>query len=144
MPRRRERTLAEQYKPSLIHFMRFRDGVEYDKDLEFSSATLSSVTPAEIVRWMCLTVYGTPDPTPEDNPTEGRSSSLAFAKKALSYFMPNRLIHWNELANPPFGNPTKSSAVNDLIIKNLKKKKYGNKANLLKLANHSWSGNMNR
>ena len=121
MPGRRERTLAEQYQPTLIRFMRFRDGVEYDKDHEFSSATLSSVTPAEIVRWMCLKVYGTPDPTPEDNPTEGRSSSLAFSKKALSYFMPNRLIHWNELANPPFGNPTKSSAVNDLI-KRIKKK----------------------
>ena len=120
MPRR-EKTLTEQYKPCLIRFMRFRDGVQYDKDQQFSTETLGNVTPAEIVRWMSLTVYGTPDPHPDDNPTEGRSSSLMFAKKALSYFMPNKLMHWNELSTPPVGNPTKSSPVNDLI-KRVKKK----------------------
>jgi len=38
---------------------------------------------------------------------------LMFYKKALSYFMPNRLMHWN--AQVGWGNPTKSSVVNDLI-----------------------------
>ena len=45
---------------------------------------------------MCK-AYGIPDPGPNDNPTEGRSSALAFAKKAISYFMPNRLMSWNTL-----------------------------------------------
>ena len=40
---------------------------------------------------MCK-AYEIPDPGPNDNPTEGRSSALAFAKKAISYFMPNKLM----------------------------------------------------
>ena len=59
---------------------------------------------------------GCPDPEPNDNPTEGRSSALTFAQKAISYFMPNKLMSWNVLANPPVGNPTKSVVVNNLIM----------------------------
>ena len=42
--------------------------------------------------------------------------------KAIPHFMPNILMHLNELANPPVGNPTKSIVVNDLV-KIVKKKK---------------------
>ena len=35
--------------------------------------------------------------------------------------MPNKLVHWNELVDPPSGNPTKSVQVNE-IIKRVKKK----------------------
>ena len=114
-------SLRDQYKPSLIGLMSFRDGVDYDKNYEFSPEELGTITPDEIVRWMSLKVYGTPDPEYDANPTEGRANSLTYYKKALSSFMPNRLMHWNELANPPVGNPTKSSQVNDLI-KRVKKK----------------------
>ena len=58
---------------------------------------------------------GCPDPEPNE-PTEGRSSALTFAQKAISYFMPNKLMSWNVLANPPVGNPTKSVVVNSLIM----------------------------
>jgi len=70
---------------------------------------------------MQLKAYGTPDPLPDDNPLNGRSSSLEYSyKKALShFFMPNNLMQWNELAS--VGNPTKSTAVNP-IIKRVKKK----------------------
>ena len=57
--------------------------------------------------------YGQPEPPPDVNPTVGRSSSLAFYKKAVSYFMPNRLLQWNVQSADE--NPTKSGAVNDLI-----------------------------
>jgi len=63
---------------------------------------------------MCK-AYGISDPGPNDNPIEGRSSALAFAKKAISYFMPNKLMPWNALANRPVGNPTKSIAANNLM-----------------------------
>ena len=63
---------------------------------------------------MCK-AHGIPDPGPNDNPTEGRSSALAFAKKVISYFMPNKLMSWNVLANPPVGNPIKSIAANNLL-----------------------------
>lgn len=117
----RQKPLKDQYKPSLIQFMSFRDGVLYDKHHVFTNAELGAIIPTEIVRWMCLKVYGTPDPDIDDNPTEGRSSSIEYHKKALSFFMPNKHMHWNALANPPVGNPTKSIPVNELI-KRVKKK----------------------
>ena len=109
------KTLRDQYKPYLIAFMRFRDGVAYEKNHEFSEQELGTITPIQIVRWMSLKVYGTPDPEYDANPTEGRSSSLVYYKKALSFFMPNSGWPWNALSNPPAGNPTKSGPVNDLI-----------------------------
>ena len=45
---------------------------------------LGAINPAVIIRWMCLKVYGKPDPNPKDNPTQGRSSSISYAKKAIS------------------------------------------------------------
>lgn len=120
MPRS-ERSLQEQYKRVLLQFMKFRDGVDYDNGHHFTNAELGTIVPVEIVRWMCVKVYGMPDPGAHDNPTEGRSSSLEYFKKALSYFMPNKLMTWNELAYPPVGNPTKSIPVNELI-KRVKKK----------------------
>jgi hypothetical protein len=68
---------------------------------------------------MCVKAHGTPEPGPDDNPTEARSSSLEFWKKAISSFMLNRLMAWNVLND--VGNPTKSIEVNDLI-KAIKKK----------------------
>ena len=64
-------------------------------------------------------MYGKPNPKEEDNPTEGRSASIEFAKKAILYFMPNRLAHWDVRTGS--GNPKKSVKVNDLI-KLVKKK----------------------
>ena len=66
MPRR-EKTLTEQYKPYLLTFMTFWDGVQYEKEHDFSNEILGNVTPQEIVRWMSLKVYGTPDPTPDED-----------------------------------------------------------------------------
>ena len=116
-----ERTLDEQYRPSLVKFMSFKDGVNYPKGQQFTRNELAAITPEQLTRWMQLKVYGTADPLPTDNPTEGRSSSLEYAKKAISFYMPNRLMQWNVMAIPPTGNPTKSILVNDLI-KLVKKK----------------------
>ena len=44
---------------------------------------------------------------------------LEYYKKALSYYMPNRLIGWNAISKT--GNPTRSIPVNELI-KAVKKK----------------------
>jgi hypothetical protein len=120
MPRH-EPTTEEQYRPSLVSLMRFRDGINYAKDQQFSRAQLGSIQPEELVRWMKRQVYGNPDAGQNDNPTHGRSSTLEYMKKAVSFFMPNRLMPWNVMANPPVGNPTKSIDVNNLI-KLVKKK----------------------
>jgi hypothetical protein len=76
----------------LITFMSYRDDEAYDKDHEFTPEELNEIQPEEIEKWTCVMVYGIPEPGPDDNPTLGRSSSLEYYKKALSYYMPNRLI----------------------------------------------------
>ena len=68
---------------------------------------------------MCLKVHGKEDPGPQDNPIHGRSSTLEYYKKAISHFMPNRLIAWNVMSQ--VGNPMRSTEVNALI-KAVKKK----------------------
>jgi len=69
----------------------------------------------DIYAYLAEKVYGTPTPTDTDVPTHGRSNTIAFAKKAISFFMPNRLMVWNEATQE--GNPTRSTMVNELIKK---------------------------
>ena len=76
---RTEKSLDEVYKQYLIKLMSFMDGVHYASDREFTSEDLAQITPETMFD-------GCPDPEPND-PTEGRSSALAFAQKAMSYFM---------------------------------------------------------
>lgn len=109
--------------------MEFRDGTEYGKGFAFSQRQLLSIHPRDIVRWMCRDAYGNPNPGPNDRPTHRRSSGLAFAKKVVSYFMPNKNMHWN--VESKAGNPTKSVAMNDFIkqVKKLEVRKRGKASN---------------
>jgi hypothetical protein len=109
------------FKPTLIHLMSLVDSVTYEKDQEFTQEQLTALTPGSIERWMKLRAYGTPDPGPDANPTHCCSTSLEYWKKALSNYMPNRLMHWHVTSQQ--GNPTKSIEVNDLIKKTKKIKK---------------------
>jgi hypothetical protein len=84
-----------------------------------TQAQLLAIRPTDLKRWMCLKVHGDLDPPADVNPTEGISSALECYKKAMSYFMPNRLTAWNVESSS--GNPTHSIEVNKLI-KNVKKK----------------------
>ena len=102
-----EKTLKEQHKPYLIKLMSFKYVIQYELYNYFTNEDLGAITPPLIFRWMCLKVYGNPYPNPNDNPTQGCSSSIAYAKKAISHFMPNIIMHCNELENPPFGDPAK-------------------------------------
>ena len=99
--------------------MTFKDQQHYDMETDFTQEQRAAIRPTDVERWMCLKVYGVPNPGPDDNPTLGRSSSLAYYKKALSYYMVNRLTAWNEISQ--VGNPTRSVEVNNLI-KRVKKK----------------------
>jgi hypothetical protein len=93
--------------------MSHRDKTQYPKNHPFTVDELLEVTPTDLFKWMAFKVYGIENPGPNDNPTFGRSSSLSYYKKAISYFMPHRLIQWN--FQQELGNPTKSTEVNDLI-----------------------------
>ena len=69
---------------------------------------------------MNIKTFGTPNPTNDVNPTECRSSSLEYWKKAISFFMPNRLIVW--VSDRKEGNPTRRSIEVNNLIKCVKKK----------------------
>ena len=62
---------------------------------QFTGQDLALITPNQLVQWMCVKVDGIPNPGPDDNPTEGRSSSLEEYKKSISSSMPHRLQPWN-------------------------------------------------
>jgi hypothetical protein len=95
--------------------MPFVDGVDYDTSASFSKEQLLAITANQVAAYLNLKAYGTPTPGPSDRPIHGRSNSLAFQKKAISHFMPLRSMQWDDIYER--GNPTRSSAVNDVITK---------------------------
>jgi len=60
---------------------------------------LTTLTPADLLRWFNLKTFGEEDPPDNANPTESRSSTIANWKKQISYFMPNNHHPWNEITN---------------------------------------------
>ena len=121
--------LPIQYKPYLCRLMAFKDDVpSYPKTIEFSQQQLLSVTPELVARWLRYVAYGTPTPGPNDYPTEARSTHIAFAKKAVSHFMPNQQA-W--VVEHNVGNPTKSAIVNKVIqdVKKAEVRKQGRASN---------------
>ena len=92
--------------------MNYLDSTEYPAGTTFSQERLRQITPEDLVRYLNYEVYGNETPA-DDNEAQIRSSTVEFWKKALSYFMPNRMMVWNEIAS--VGNPTRSALVNQLI-----------------------------
>jgi hypothetical protein len=73
---------------------------------------------------MNVKAFGVPDPPSDANPTFAQSNSLAYWNKAISFFMPDRLVVWVSGRNE--GNPTRSIEVNSLI-KRSKRRKFESK-----------------
>jgi hypothetical protein len=69
--------------------------------------------PDDISKWFKLRAYGSTDADEDARPLGCRSTSLLFWKKAISFFMPNTNMQWNELSH--VGNPPRSQEVNKLI-----------------------------
>ena len=107
------------YKPYLVKCMNLVKGTNHTIEYNFSNEELFTLTPHEIKRYLATLSYGIEDPSPTDLPTTGRASTLEFAKKAISYYMPNRNMVWNMQTNQ--GNPTRSKDLND-FIKDVRKK----------------------
>jgi len=103
----------KKYKRYLVEFMSFHDGIVYAHDYTFTNEQLSTIQPEELAEWSAMKTFGVQNPGPDNNPTLGCSSSLEQYKKAISFFMQNKLTPWNVLAK--FGNPTHSIAVNLLV-----------------------------
>ena len=105
-------TAPSGYKSVLVRMMRYLDGTDYHKDHEFSTDRLKLLTPTDLMRWMNHEIFGTETPSLDQVPTT-RSNTIYYWKKALSYFMVNRLMTWNSISC--CGNATKCDEINDLI-----------------------------
>jgi hypothetical protein len=107
----------KSYRMVLNAFMSFCDGIQYTNTHVFSDDDLLEITPEQLVKYFCFKVYGVAEPTPEMRPTQGRSNTILFSKKAISNFMPSKLETWRCSKS---GNPTRSVLVNNLV-KSIKK-----------------------
>jgi len=110
------------YFPYLCRFMGYRNHKNmkhYNPKTTpmFSAAELAAVQPLEVKKWLCFCAYGTESPT-DNAPLEWRVSSIEYAKKAISSFMPNH-GEWNTQAN--YGNPTRSRCVLKFLSESKKK-----------------------
>jgi hypothetical protein len=120
-----------KYKPYLLHLMSFlhnRLDDPYPKATEFSKEDLLAIQPHHIRKWMNIRAYGNERPTDDALVTGCRSGSLAKAKMAISFYMPNKNVPWLEGRG---GNPTRHISITALI-KKVKKKEcrgQGRKAN---------------
>ena len=94
------------YKPLLVKLMSHLDGIEYDNDHEFSLDQLGELTADSVMmKWFNTIVLGLESPPfGHDIRPQLRSSTIEYYKKAISHYMPNRLMTWNELSK--VGNPT--------------------------------------
>jgi hypothetical protein len=86
---------------------------ELRSDTCFTDEELTSVTPTEVERYMRFKAYGVPEHGPDDRRTKILGTSLMVMKKAISFFIPNRLPSW--YPGRWSGNPTKSTEVNNVI-----------------------------
>jgi hypothetical protein len=75
--------VALEYKSSLDSLMSYFHGVDYGKEGQYTKGELRALTPDDVVAWMKVKSFENPDPPLDANPTECRSSSLEFWKKAL-------------------------------------------------------------
>ncbi|KAG3128583.1 hypothetical protein PI126_g21341 [Phytophthora idaei] len=107
--------MTSRYKPELVKFMSYKDGIVYDKDRVFTTEELLQITPDHLCRWMSQQAYGDAESSEEMRPVHRRSSTLEFSKKAISSFMPRINATWDPVTE--CGNPTRSDAVNKLIKK---------------------------
>ncbi|KAG2845900.1 hypothetical protein PC113_g18092 [Phytophthora cactorum] len=107
--------MTSRYKPELVKFMSYKDGIVYDKDRVFTTEELLQIIPDHLCRWMSQQAYGDAEPSEEMRPVHRRSTTLEFSKKAISSFMPRINATWDPVTER--GNPTRSDAVNKLIKK---------------------------
>ena len=112
----------DKYKCVLAAFMSYTHGRSagnaYPREEVHSVEVLAAITPQQVANYMKMLTFGTEIPAADANPTARRGSTLAFDKKAISFFMPNR-EKWSVTRSE--GNPTQSQEVNGLI-KSVKKK----------------------
>jgi hypothetical protein len=125
-----EYPVGHTYLCVMVEFMSFLHGAEeYPDNAVFTREQLLAITPVDVKQYLCMKAYNDPDPIIANGarPTNGRSDSLYYIKKALSKYMPYRTANWINGQ----GNPTKSPLVNDMIkeVKKFEVRGEGSKSN---------------
>ncbi|ETO58933.1 hypothetical protein F444_22688 [Phytophthora nicotianae P1976] len=72
--------------------MAFRAGHTFSTDISFSQDTLLEITPDDVCHWMNFRAFGDANPAEDAKPVNARASTLEYAKKAISSFMPRRTV----------------------------------------------------
>jgi hypothetical protein len=93
--------------------MSFLDKMVYDDTTAFSQEWIASVTKIDVYWYLANKAYGTLEPSRDDLPEKCRSTTIKYHKKAISQYMPQRIMVWDEIQK--VGIPTKSQAINNLI-----------------------------
>ena len=104
------------YHNTLCDFMEYRNKAIYPSNKTFTQMELLQIQPEDIYKWFAYRAYGTETPGEEDTPFL-RVASLAYSKKAISFWMPNNNQPWSidSSTGKGSGNPTRSKLVNGLI-----------------------------
>ena len=107
---------SPRYLTILCEFMAYfhEKDKPYPKDHEFTVDDLAAITPSDICKWMNVKAFGTSTPGMDAKLVGSGSSSLEFAKKAISFYMPIKGSYDHERK---FGNPTRSRQVKELLQK---------------------------
>ncbi|KAJ8550596.1 hypothetical protein ON010_g10473 [Phytophthora cinnamomi] len=108
----------KRYKAILAEFMSFHDGCNYTTNASFTREDLLNISPEDVCRWINYSAFGEPDPSDDAKPVRARSSTLEYAKKAISCFTPRLTVPWDPIRKE--GNPTRSESVNK-VIKSVKR-----------------------
>ena len=107
---------SHAYKPKFVKCFNLALGTSHGNFYNVSNEELFNLTPDHFYAYLANKAFGTTQPWDTDKSTQGRFNSLEYAKKRISYFMPNKLMKWESQNNS--GNPTKLVIVNELIKKN--------------------------
>ena len=111
---------TNNYLPKLLRFLNFLDDGIYDSENPIPADRLASLTPGDVRSFFFHIGFGvSEDEVDDDTHAISRESNLEYYKKAISSFMPNRLMQWNELTQ--HGNPTRAAVVLE-VIKLVRKK----------------------
>ena len=113
-----EEAKVRKYQVILNKFMSYQNNTTYTSTHRFEDEELLRITSEELCKYFCKKIFGVKEPGPAARPTLGRSASVEYWKKAISYFMPMRLDLWNKQAKE--GNLTGSVEVN-LLSKKINK-----------------------
>lgn len=102
------------YQQNLVRFMSwFDERIDYTTETVFSQERLAQITDKDVRKFLNVIAFGSPDFVDGMRPTGARCSTIEYWKKALSFYMPNKHMQWNEITQQ--GNPTKSATIHALI-----------------------------